>query len=50
MGSSPFVPPPPVRCSPPVTEHVNHYVKIWHVRWGEGGGGAENMLPLRSKI
>ena len=41
-------PPPSTICSTQIqsTCHymVNHYVKIWHVRRGEGG--ANNMHPL----
>ena len=40
---------PGTLCNPQLqsTRHciVNHYVKIWHVRAG-GGGGANNMRPL----
>ena len=45
-----FVPPPQYVKHHPVSEQVNHYVKIWQVRldgannthslnWGGGGGG-----------
>ena len=47
IGSFPFVPPPPVRYAPPVTEHVPLLIsKSLCKNKARASGGANNIRPL----